>query len=126
VIASAKNIEGKTPPAMPKVSGSVNASYRFDLAAGSLTARAQYTYRGSEWARIFNEPGLDYVKSYSVTDLYFEFAPNGSHLRYSLTATNLFDKAGVNSRYTDPYGTGQTSVQYIPPRQVIGTIAFAF
>jgi iron complex outermembrane receptor protein len=126
VVASAKDIKGKTPPAMPKVSGSVNASYRFDLPGGSLTTRAQFTYRGSEWARIFNEPGLDHIKSYGVTDLYVEYAPAGGRVRYSLTATNLFDKAGVNSRYTDPYGTGQTSEQYIPPRQVIGTIAFAY
>jgi iron complex outermembrane receptor protein len=126
IVSAAKNIEGKEPPAMPKVSGSVSASYRFDLPTGALTARAQYTYRGELWARIFNEPDLDKVKSYGVTDLYFEYAPSGSHLRYSLTCTNLFDKAGVNSRFTDPYGTGQTSQQYIPPRQVIGTIAFAF
>ena len=126
VIASARDVSGKEPPAMPQVSGSVNASYRWDLPTGALTARAQYTYRGSEWARIFNEPTLDKVKSYGVADLYVEYAPTGGHWRISLTGTNLFDKAGVNSRYTDPYGTGQTSQQYIPPRQVIGTIAFAF
>jgi iron complex outermembrane receptor protein len=61
-----------------------------------------------------------------VVDLYFEYAPKSSNLRLSLTATNLFDKDGVNSQYTDPYGTGQTSRQYIPPRQVIGTIAYSF
>ena len=126
MIASARDVSGNEPPAMPQVSGSVNASYRWDLPTGALTARAQYTYRGSEWARIFNEPTLDKVKSYSVTDLYVEYAPTGGHWRISLTGANLFDKAGVNSRYTDPYGTGQTSQQYIPPRQVIGTIAFAF
>ena len=126
VIAGAKDIKGNTPPAMPKVSGSAYAAYRWDLPGGAFTAKVQYTYRGEMWARIFNEPLLDKVKSYSVTDLYFEYAPTGSRFRYSLNATNLFDKAGVNSRYTDPYGTGQTSQQFIPPRQVIGTIAFAY
>lgn len=126
VIASAKDIKGATPPAMPKVSGSAYAAYRWDLSGGAFTAKVQYTYRGEMWARVFNEPLLDKVKSYSVTDLYFEYAPTGGRFRYSLTATNLFDKAGVNSRYTDPYGTGQTSQQFIPPRQVIGTIAFAY
>jgi iron complex outermembrane receptor protein len=126
VTASARNVSGNAPPAMPEVSGSVNASYRWDLPKGALTARAQYTYRGSEWARIFNEPNLDKVNGYGVTDLYVEYAPTAAHWKLSLTATNLFDKAGVNSLYTDPYGTGQTSEQFIPPRQVIGTIAFAF
>ena len=126
VIAAAKDIKGKTPPAMPKVSGSAYLSYRWDLPGGPLTTKVQYTYRGSMWARVFNEPTLDRVKAYSTTDLYVEYAPNDSKVRISLTATNLFDKAGVNSRYTDPYGTGQTSQQYIPPRQVIGTIAYSF
>ena len=44
----------------------------------------------------------------------------------SLAATNVFNKDGVNSQFTDPYGIGQTSRQYIPPRQVIGTIAYSF
>ncbi|CAN7335732.1 TonB-dependent receptor [Phenylobacterium sp. LjRoot225] len=126
VIAAARDIKGKTPPAMPKVSGTAYVSYRWDLPRGSITSKVQYTYRGSMWARVFNQPALDRVKSYSTTDLYFEYAPNDAKYRVSLTATNLFDKAGVNSRYTDPYGTGQTSQQFIPPRQVIGTITYTF
>ncbi len=64
--------------------------------------------------------------SYGITNVNVEYAPTNSHFRVSLTGTNLFDVNGVNSRYTDPYGTGQTSQQYVPPRQVIGTIAYSF
>jgi iron complex outermembrane receptor protein len=126
VEAGARNIKGKTPPAMPKISGSINAAYAFDLPTGTLTPRIEYVYRGSEWARIFNEPALDRVKAYGVVDLNLEYAPSGSRLRLSLTGTNVFNVAGVNSRYTDPYGTGQTSQEYIPPAQVIGSIKYAF
>jgi iron complex outermembrane receptor protein len=126
VIAAARDIDGKAPPAMPEVSGSLSASYRFDLLSGTITPRLQYTYRDAEWARIFDEPGLDRIKAYGVTDVYVEYAPRGSRVRLSLTAANLFNVAGVNSRYTDAYGSGQTSQQYIPPRQVIGTIAYSF
>ncbi len=126
VLAARENIAGRTPPAMPKVSGALYSSYLWDVPGGSLLGRVQVVYRGSEWARIFNEPVLDKVKSYTVTNLYFEYRPQGSPLRVSLAATNLFNIAGVNSRYTDPYGTGQTSQQYIPPQQVIGSIAYAF
>lgn len=126
VLASAKNIKGKTPPAMPEYSGSIAASYRFDIPTGTLTPRVELVYRGSEWARIFNETGLDHVPAYTVTNLNLEYAPEGSQLRLSIAATNVFNTAGINSRYTDPYGTGQTSNQYIAPRQVIGTIAYAF
>jgi iron complex outermembrane receptor protein len=126
VLAARENIEGKTPPAMPKESGSLFASYLWDAPGGTLLSKVQLVYRGSEWARIFNEPTLDRVPSYVVTDLYFEYRPLRSAWKVSLAATNLFDKAGINSRYTDPYGTGQTSQQFIPPRQVIGSIAYSF
>ena len=126
VIAAAKNLKGKTPPAMPHVSGAVSASYGIDIPWGVLTPRVQVIHRGSEWARIFNEPSLDKVPAYTVTNLNLQFVPTNSHLSLSLAATNVFNVAGVNSRYTDPYGTGQTSQQYIPPRQIIGTFSFAF
>jgi iron complex outermembrane receptor protein len=126
VLAARPDIGGNAPPAMPKVSGTAWVSYRWDLGGGDLTTKAQYTHRGHMWARIFNDPKLDRVKAYGVTDLFVEYAPRDSRLRFSLAATNLFDKAGVNSRYTDPFGTGQTSEQYIPPRQVIGTVAYSW
>ncbi|HEX4742703.1 MAG TPA: TonB-dependent receptor [Caulobacteraceae bacterium] len=126
VIAAAKNLNGSTPPDMPHVSGSFNMSYRIDLPTGSFTPRLQVTYRGSEWARIFNEPTLDKVPQYTTTDLNFEYDPNHSNLRVSLTLTNIGNVAGINSRYIDPYGTGQVSDQYIPPFQIIGTVAFSF
>ncbi|MBV8681928.1 MAG: TonB-dependent receptor [Caulobacteraceae bacterium] len=126
VIASAKNLNGSTPPDMPHVSGELNFSYRVDLPHGTLTPRVQFTYRGSEWARIFNEPTLDKVPQYTVTDLNFDYVPNHSALRLSLTMTNIGKIAGINSRYIDPYGTGQVSDQYIPPFQVIGTVAYSF
>jgi iron complex outermembrane receptor protein len=126
VVAAERNIKGKTPPAMPKVSGALSASYRFDVPGGAFTPRIAYVYRGQEWARIFNEPGLDKAPAYNVVDLNFEYAPTGSHFILSLAATNIFNEAGVNSRYTDPYGAGQTSQQYIAPAQVIGSVHYAF
>ena len=124
--AGAIPIKGKTPPDMPKISGSVNASYVFDVPFGQLTPRVEYIYRGSEWARIFNDPNLDRVRAYGVTNFNLDFHPTGTKVKLSLTATNAFNVNGVNSKYTDPYGTGQTSQQFIPPRQIIGAIAYAF
>ena len=126
VEAAAEDIKGKTPPDMPKISGSVTGSYDFDVPFGVLTPRVQYVYRGGEWARIFNVAGLDRVRAYGVTNFNLDYVPTGTGLRFSLTATNAFNVDGVNSRYTDPYGTGQTSQEYIPPRQIIGTVAYKF
>ena len=126
VIASEKNIGGNIPPALPTVSGSVDASYTFDLPSGTLTPRVEYVYRGSEWARIFNVPSLDHVPAYGVTNLNLQYLPTGSRLQLSVTATNVFNVAGVNSRYTDYFGTGQTSQQFIPPRQIIFSVGYSF
>jgi iron complex outermembrane receptor protein len=126
VAATAVDIKGKTPPAMPTVSGSINASYTFDVYKGKLTPRVEVIYRGENWARVFNDPVLDKVPAYTVTNFSIEYALTGVPLKLSFAATNAFNVAGVNSRYTDPYGIGQTSQQYIPPQQFIGTIAYSF
>jgi iron complex outermembrane receptor protein len=110
---------------MPNVSGSISASYRFETPWGPIVPRVQVVYRGAEWARIFNDPTLDRVPSYTVTNLNVDFLPN-EHLRLSLTGTNVFNVNGITSRYTDPYGTFTTSNQYIPPAQVMGTIAWRY
>jgi iron complex outermembrane receptor protein len=126
VVAAATNIEGRSPPAMPSVSAQFTAAYRFDALGGALTPQVQFVWRGSEWARIFNEPSLDRVPGYGVVNLNLDYRPSGSALSVALTATNLFNIAGVNSQYTDPFGTGQTSRQYIAPRQVVVTLGYAF
>jgi iron complex outermembrane receptor protein len=127
VVAASTDIKGKSPPATPEVSGSLSASYRFSTPWGDLTPRAQVVYRGSEWARIFNEPVLDKVPSYTVVNLNLDFVPAGNdHFLLSLAATNVGDVAGIASRYTDPFGTFTTSDQYIPPLQVIGSISYKY
>jgi iron complex outermembrane receptor protein len=127
VLAHATNIQGNQPPDMPQVTGSIAASYRFTTGIGDFTPRVQVVYRGSEWARIFNDPTLDKVPAYTVVNLNLDYVPAGNdHLRLSLTATNVGNVAGINSRYTDPFGTFTTSNQYIAPLQVIGTIALRY
>ena len=126
VKAMAINVKGKSPPATPNVSGSIYLAYRFTTPIGDFTPRAEVVYRGEEWSRIFNDPALDKVPAYTVTNVNIDYIPTGTNLRLSLTSTNLFNVNGVNSRYTDPYGTFTTSQQYIPPRQIIGTIAYKF
>jgi iron complex outermembrane recepter protein len=127
VVAAETNISGKQPPDMPDVSGAAAISYRFTTPIGDFTPRAQVVYRGQEWARIFNVPALDQVPAYTVVNLNLDFIPaNNQHLRLSLTGTNIFNVAGITSRYTDPFGTFTTSNQYVPPAQILGTIAWRY
>lgn len=126
VVAGARDVGGNPPAKMPKVLGSFNASYDFPLWGGTLSPRAEVIYRGSFWARIFDERTLDRVPAYTQVNLNLDFVPAERNIKLSLTATNIGNVAGVDSRYTDPYGTSTTSQQFIPPRQVFGTITYNF
>lgn len=126
IIGASKNIQGNQPPDMPKLSGSVNASYDFKLPTGTLSPRLEYVYRGSLWSRIFNEPDLDRVGAYFLVNANLTYAPNDSNFLLAISGTNLTNIAGVNSRYTSPYEAGVTSQQFIPPRLVFGSVAYKF
>jgi iron complex outermembrane receptor protein len=126
VMAGARDVGGNPPAKLPNVLGSFAASYDFDVPYGVLTPRFEYIYRGAYWARIFDEPSLDRVPAYSLVDLALTFVPTNSSFEVSIKATNVGNVAGVNNQYTDPYGTDTTSRQYIPPRQVIGTVSYKF
>lgn len=126
VVAGARDVGGNPPAKMPNVLGSFNASYDFTAGWGTITPRFEVIYRGDFWARVFDEPALDKVPAYTQVNLNLDFIPDNSAFRFSVTATNVGNVAGVNSRYTDPYGTFTTSQQFIPPRQVFGTISYTF
>ena len=74
----------------------------------------------------FNVGAFDEVPAYTIFNLYVQYQPQNSPFTFSFTAQNLFDKTGISSKFADPYGSGTTSVEYINPRQVFGTIAFKF
>ncbi|HEY6452839.1 MAG TPA: TonB-dependent receptor [Steroidobacteraceae bacterium] len=126
IIAGARNIEGNQPPDMPRLSGSASVSYDFRLPRGTLSPRFEYVYRGSLWARIFNEPTIDRIGAYELWNVNLSYVPDGSNFTLSLSATNLANTPGVNSRYTSPYESGVTSQEYIAPRLIIGSIAYHF
>jgi iron complex outermembrane receptor protein len=126
------NIKGKSPAKLPGVLASFTLAYDISIPdamvipAGTFTPRISYVYRGTEEQRIFNQPNVDSVPAYSLVNLNFEYVPLDSNLSIQFIVTNLFDKAGVISRYTDPYGTFTTSQQFTPPRQILGKVAYSF
>ncbi|MDB5985777.1 MAG: TonB-dependent receptor, partial [Nevskia sp.] len=58
--------------------------------------------------------------------LYLEYLPPVQSLHFSIAATNIGDRNGIGGRFTDPYGSGQTSNEYISPRQVVLTAGYSF
>lgn len=125
--AQSINVKGNTPPDMPGAAGGVNASWQQTLGAyGTLVSRAELLFRSDYQARVFNEAGTDHVPSYSQVNLFFEYTPQSGPWRATFTVTNLLDRAGISGRYTDPYGSGVVSNQYIPPRQMLFSVNYSF
>ncbi|PNU06742.1 TonB-dependent receptor [Novosphingobium guangzhouense] len=124
--AARVNINGNKIPKMPSVQGSAAVSWTGELGPGEFTARAQYIYRGTFQSRVFNTPVQDDTPDYSQVNLFASYAIADTGISVSATVTNLFDKDGVNSRFTDPYGSGQVSDTYIAPRQAIFSVGYKF
>jgi len=55
-----------------------------------------------------------------------KYEPEGTNTNITLRAINLFDRNGINSRFSDPYGSAQVMDTYIPPRQVILSVGYKF
>ena len=126
VDAARQDVYGNRVPKMPGVQGQVSATYTHDLGSGDFTLRGEMVYRGKFNYRLFAVAALDKVPAYTIYNAFIEYAPHDKPWKVSFSAQNLTNKTGVNSRFSDPYGSRTTSVEYIAPRQVFGTVSFAF
>lgn len=76
-------------------------------------------------ARIFNNPVFDNIPSYDIINLSFNYQPASTpSLSYSLLISNATDEDGINNIFNNPFGIWSTSNEYIPPRQVIGSVRY--
>lgn len=126
VTAAARNTNGNQVPKIPDWQGSIAYSDNWDVPGGVFGVRAEYIYRGDYLFRVFNTASLDRVPSYGVVNLSVDYKLANTGLTFAINATNLFDKDGVQGRYSNPFGSWTTDQQYIPPRQVFGSIRYAF
>jgi iron complex outermembrane recepter protein len=126
LVAQSPGTSGNEVPKLPRVQGALAASYTAALGGYELLSRLEYLYRGPFQYRVFNDGASDKVGGYGQWNLYFLLTPPGGHFMGSLGISNLANIAGINSRYTDPYGTGQTSDELILPRQVAATLGYQF
>ena len=126
VLATAQNTDGERIPKEPEWQGSANLTYTHRLFSGDVTARGEVVYRSSYIYRIFNNSALDKVPQYDIFNIYCAYKPQGGRLVYSVSADNILDRAGVNSRFTNPYGEQTTSQEFIAPRQVFANVQYRF
>ncbi|SFG27256.1 iron complex outermembrane recepter protein [Novosphingobium sp. CF614] len=120
------DIDGNRVPKLPRWQGTIAATYTAEIGPGKLTARGQVIYRGSYQSRVFNTGTVDQTPGYAQVNAMLKYEPTDTNTDITLRVTNLFDKNGLNSRVTDPYGSNQVFDTYIPPRQLILSIGYKF
>ncbi len=121
------NLAGNQPPKLVDLSGRVALSRSFQTLQGFWwTPRLDAIYRGEYQYRVFNHPQVDRVPAYTTVSFSLSLGPAGQRWSVSLVASNLFDRDGVNSRFTNPFGLHTTSDELIPPREITARVHFQF
>ena len=126
-MAEENNLKGNKPPKLVDLTARVALTNTHTFSDGSeLSSRVEYVHRGDFQARIFNHPRVDSVPSYDLVNLYFAYDVGNMPISFNLSVTNVFDKNGINNVFTNPYGLWTTSNEYIPPREVIGSVRYSW
>ena len=121
------DLKGKRPPKLADLSFRLGLSHTLAINEGSLlTSRLELLHRGEYSYRVFDNPVVDRVPSYETLGLFLGYEPSERPWTVELRASNLFDRAGVNSRFTNPIGLHTTSDELIPPRQLIAAFRYRF
>lgn len=126
-LAVTTNLNGNTPPKLPKIMARLALSNTHDFPNGGvLSSRVEYIHRGKMQSRVFNNPQFDTVPSYDVVNLNFAYSMANRPISFNLIVSNLFDENGINNVFNNPFGIWSTSNEYIPPLEVIGSVRFTW
>ena len=121
-----ENLKGNKLAKSPEWTANLSIQYQDETEMGYLTATAEVIHRGEFQQRVFNNPFVDTVDSYSVINLTASLDLPGDVIGIDLMLLNATDKAGMNSSMTDVFGVAGTGVEYIAPRQFMGRISYNF
>ena len=121
-----ENIKGNKLAKSPEWTANLSIQYQDQTQLGYLTATAELIHRGEFQQRVFNNPFVDTVESYSVINLTASLDLPGDTIDIDLMLLNATDKAGMNSSMTDVFGVAGTGIEYIAPRQFMGRLSYDF
>jgi len=121
-----ENLRGNKLAKSPELTGNLGIEYNTDTTYGLFTATAELIYRGDFQQRVFNNPFVDQVDSYSIVNFTASLDLVGDEWGIDLMLLNAGDKDGMNSSMTDVFGVAGTGIEYIPPRQLMGRVSYKF
>jgi iron complex outermembrane receptor protein len=121
-----RDVYGNAPPMLPKISISASLTHTLDFADSSqLLSRVEVNYRDSFSNTIFGNNPIYVAPSYVLWNLYFDYSFANPNYDASFGIDNVFDRAGVLSRFTNQFG-GETTQSFVPPRQFIVRFGYKF
>tara|TARA_B100000214_G_scaffold107300_1_gene75547 strand:- start:782 stop:3121 length:2340 start_codon:yes stop_codon:yes gene_type:complete len=121
-----ENLRGNELAKSPELTANFGIEYITDTQYGLLTTTAELIYRGDFQQRVFNNPVVDQVDSYSIVNFTASLDLTGDEWGIDLMLLNAGDKDGMNSSMTDVFGVAGTGIEYIPPRQIMGRVSYNF
>ena len=121
-----EDLRGNKLAKSPELTANLGVEYITETAYGLLTSTAEWIYRGAFQQRVFNNPFVDQVDSYSILNLTASLDLPGDQWGIDLLLLNVGDKDGMNSSMTDVFGVAGTGIEYIPPRQIMGRLSYTF
>ena len=121
-----ENLRGNELAKSPELTANFGIEYITDTQYGILTTTAELIYRGDFQQRVFNNPVVDQVDSYSIVNFTASLDLTGDEWGIDLMLLNAGDKDGMNSSMTDVFGVAGTGIEYIPPRQIMGRVSYNF
>jgi iron complex outermembrane receptor protein len=120
------DVYGNAPPMLPEYTVSASLTHTLDFAdSSSLLSRVEMNYRDHFSNTIFGNSSIYTAPSYVLWNLYFDYTFADPNYDASFGIDNVFDRAGVLSRFTNQFG-GETSQAFVPPRQFIVRFGYKF
>ena len=124
--AAYRDVYGNAPPNLPEWTVTAALTHTLNLADGStFLSRFQLQYRSDYADTVFGLTPIYRAPSYTMANLYFDYAYRTTGLDVSLGINNVFDRFEVASRFTNQFG-GETTQVWAPPLQFVITARYTF
>ena len=115
------DVYGNAPPSLPELIATINLSHTLPLGGeSSLLSRLSAQYRSDYATTIFGKKPIYTAPSYTMFNLFFDYAVAPKSWDFSLAVNNLLDHTQVASRFTNQFGAETTQVYAAPREFVVG------
>jgi iron complex outermembrane recepter protein len=121
-----RDVYGNAPPSLPRWTLTGAVSHTLNLSDGStVLSRFQLQYRSDYADTIFGMTPIYRAPSYTMANLYFDYAYKTTGFDLSLGINNVFNRFEVASRFTNQFG-GETTQVWAPPLEYVVTARYQF